>query len=135
VKSTNIGTRFDPYTQCYLWYSVPSALPLGNSINVDCMMFFNSIGFNHMYLLITLTRQSHKGLPSRFYISRCRKYISRRFERRSGMIRKFRHKPRQFIVEYYLHWTTMFEISFSGSSETQTTTAYCRILPTLDHHV
>ena len=30
----------------------------------------------------------------------------------------FKHKPRQLIVEYYLHWTTMFEISFSGSSDT-----------------
>ena len=26
--------------------------------------------------------------------------------------------PRQFIVEYYLHWTTTFDISFSGSSDT-----------------
>jgi hypothetical protein len=24
----------------------------------------------------------------------------------------------QLIVEYYLHWTTTFEISFSGSSDT-----------------
>jgi hypothetical protein len=73
----------------------------------------------------------------------------------------FRHKPRQLIVEYYLHWTTTFEISFSCGSDTnhdsllknttytgpprlrylfyvvqtQTTTAYWRILPTLDHHV
>ena len=31
---------------------------------------------------------------------------------------KFRHKPPQLIVEYYLHWTTTFEISFSGSSDT-----------------
>jgi hypothetical protein len=30
----------------------------------------------------------------------------------------FRHKPRQLIVEYYLHWTTTFERSFSGSSDT-----------------
>jgi hypothetical protein len=29
----------------------------------------------------------------------------------------FRHKPQQLIVGYYLHWTTMFEISFSGSSD------------------
>jgi hypothetical protein len=28
------------------------------------------------------------------------------------------HKPRQLIVEYYLHWTTTFEISSSGSSDT-----------------
>ena len=28
----------------------------------------------------------------------------------------FKHKP--VIVEYYLHWTTTFEISFSGSSDT-----------------
>ena len=75
--------------------------------------------------------------------------------------RLFRHKPRQLIAEYYLHWTTTFEISFSGCSDTnhdsllqnttytgpprlrylfqvvqtQTTTAYCTILPTLDHHV
>ena len=27
-------------------------------------------------------------------------------------------KPRQLIVEYYVHWTTMFETSFSGSSDT-----------------
>ena len=65
-------------------------------------------------------------------------------------------KLRQLIVEYYLHWTITFEISFSGGSDknygsllynttptgpprlrylfqvvkTQTTTAYCRILPT-----
>jgi hypothetical protein len=32
--------------------------------------------------------------------------------------RQFRHRPRQLIVEYYLHWTTTFEISFSGSSDT-----------------
>ena len=32
--------------------------------------------------------------------------------------RQFRHKPRQLILEYYLHWTTTFEISFSGSSDT-----------------
>ena len=25
---------------------------------------------------------------------------------------------RQLIIEYYLHWTTTFEISFSGSSDT-----------------
>ena len=48
---------------------------------------------------------------------------------------KFRHKPRQLIVEYYLHWTTTFEISFSGSSDTNHSNVYCRILPTLDHHV
>jgi hypothetical protein len=73
----------------------------------------------------------------------------------------FRHKPRQFIEEYYLPLTTTFEISFSCGSntnhdsllknttytgpprlrylfhvvQTQTTTVYCRILPTLDHHV
>ena len=79
-----------------------------------------------------------------------------------AFFRKFRHKSRQLIVEYYLHWRTTFEISFSGSSntnhdsliveyyfhwittfeisfsgivQTQTTTAYCRILPTQDHHV
>ena len=32
--------------------------------------------------------------------------------------RLFRHKPGQVIVEYYLHWITTFEISFSGSSDT-----------------
>ena len=73
----------------------------------------------------------------------------------------FTHKPRQFIVECYLHWTTTFEISFSGSSDAkydvllqnitytrpprlryffqvvqiQSTTAYCRILPAMDHHI
>jgi hypothetical protein len=73
----------------------------------------------------------------------------------------FRHKLRQLIEEYYLHWTTTFEISFLCGSDTnydsllknttytgpprlrylfhvvqtQTTTAYWRILPTLDHHV
>ena len=26
--------------------------------------------------------------------------------------------PRQLVAEYYLHWTTMFEISFLGSSDT-----------------
>ena len=26
--------------------------------------------------------------------------------------------PQQLIVEYYLHWTTTFEIYFSGSSDT-----------------
>jgi hypothetical protein len=30
----------------------------------------------------------------------------------------FRHKPRQLIVEYYLHWTTTFQISLAGSSHT-----------------
>jgi hypothetical protein len=75
--------------------------------------------------------------------------------------RQFRHKSRQLIEEYYLHWTTTFEASFSGSSDTnhgsllknttyteptrlrylfqvvqtQTTAAYWRILPTLDQHV
>ena len=34
------------------------------------------------------------------------------------ILRYFKHKPRQLIVEYYLHWTTTFEISFSGSSHT-----------------
>jgi hypothetical protein len=32
--------------------------------------------------------------------------------------KQFRHKPRELIVDYYLHWTTTFEISFSGSSDT-----------------
>ena len=73
----------------------------------------------------------------------------------------FRYKQRQLIAECYLHWTTTFEISFPRSSDTnhnsllqnatytgpsrlrylfqvvqtQTTKAYCRMLPTLDHHV
>jgi hypothetical protein len=33
-------------------------------------------------------------------------------------VRSFRHKPRQLIVEYYVHLTPTFEISFSGSSDT-----------------
>ena len=39
-------------------------------------------------------------------------------------------KPRQLIVEYYLHWTITFDIFFQ-QVQTQITTAYCRI-PTLD---
>ena len=40
-------------------------------------------------------------------------------------------KPRQLIVEYYLHWTSTFDIFFQ-QVQTQITTAYCRIIPTLD---
>jgi hypothetical protein len=47
----------------------------------------------------------------------------------------FRQKPRQLIVEYYLHWTTTFEISFSGSSDTNHNSWLYTILPTLDHHI
>ena len=36
-----------------------------------------------------------------------------------------------FIVEYYLHWTITFDIFFQ-QVQTQITTAYCRIIPTLD---
>jgi hypothetical protein len=43
---------------------------------------------------------------------------------------RFRPDTKQLIVEYYLHWTTTFEISFSVV-QTQTTTAYCGIQPTL----
>jgi hypothetical protein len=31
---------------------------------------------------------------------------------------KFRQTTTRLIVEYYLHWTTTFEITFSGSSDT-----------------
>ena len=41
-----------------------------------------------------------------------------------------RHKSWQLIVEYYLHWTTTLRYLFQVV-QTQTTTAYCRILPTL----
>ena len=34
------------------------------------------------------------------------------------VFQQFRQKSQQLIVEYYLHWTTTFEISFSGSSDT-----------------
>ena len=37
---------------------------------------------------------------------------------------------RQTIVQYYLHWTTTFEIYFSGIAQTQTKASYWRILPT-----
>ena len=37
---------------------------------------------------------------------------------RDIIFRWFRHKQRQLIAEYYLHWTTTFEISSSGSSDT-----------------
>ena len=49
---------------------------------------------------------------------------------------QLKHIPRHLIVEYYLHWTTTFDISFWGSSDTihRSTAAYCRILPTLDHY-
>ena len=40
-------------------------------------------------------------------------------------------KPRQLIVEYYLHWTITFDIFFQ-QVQTQITTAYSRIIPTLD---
>ena len=40
-------------------------------------------------------------------------------------------KPRQLILEYYLHWTITFDIFFQ-QVQTQITTAYCRIIPTLD---
>jgi hypothetical protein len=52
--------------------------------------------------------------------------------------RLFRHKPRQLIVEYCLHWHTgpTRLRSFFHVVQTQTTTAYCRILPIhWDHHV
>ena len=39
-------------------------------------------------------------------------------------------KPRQLIVEYYLHWTITFDFFFQ-QVQTPITTAYCRI-PTLD---
>jgi hypothetical protein len=47
------------------------------------------------------------------------------------------HKPRQLIVEYYLHWTiTSHRLRYLFQVvQTQTKTAYCRILPTLNHHV
>ena len=38
------------------------------------------------------------------------------------------------VVEYYPRWTATFEISFLAV-QTPTTTACCRMLPTLDHHV
>jgi hypothetical protein len=40
---------------------------------------------------------------------------------------------RQLIVEYYLHWTPSLRYLFQVV-QTQTTTAYCRTLPLLDHH-
>ena len=40
-------------------------------------------------------------------------------------------KPRQLILEYYLHWTITFDIFFQ-QVQTQITTAYCRIIPTLE---
>jgi hypothetical protein len=36
----------------------------------------------------------------------------------SGHSIRFPPDTKQLIVEYYLHWTTTFEISFSGSSDT-----------------
>jgi hypothetical protein len=33
-------------------------------------------------------------------------------------INESNRKPRKLIAEYYLHWTTTFEISFAGSSDT-----------------
>ena len=38
------------------------------------------------------------------------------------------------FLKYYLRWTITFEIFFQAV-QTQTTTVYCRILPTLDHYV
>jgi hypothetical protein len=43
---------------------------------------------------------------------------------------------RQLIVEYYLHWTTSPRLRYLFQVvQTQTTTAYCKILPTLDSGV
>ena len=45
----------------------------------------------------------------------------------------FRHKPRQFIVEYYLQYTGPPRLRYLFQVvQTQSTTAYCRILPTLE---
>ena len=41
--------------------------------------------------------------------------------------RHFRHKPRQLIVEYYLHWTPRLRY-FSGSSDTNHDSLLYRIL-------
>ena len=48
----------------------------------------------------------------------------------------FRHKPRQLILEYYLHLTITFEIYFSDSSNENHNNLLYRIVPTLyDHDV
>ena len=44
-------------------------------------------------------------------------------------------KPRQIIAEYYLHWTTMFEIFVSGSSVRPRQLIVEYVLIALDHHI
>jgi hypothetical protein len=53
-----------------------------------------------------------KSLKKALCCGLCRNYVWDIF------FRYLRNKPRQLIVEYYLHWIIMFEIFFSGSSDT-----------------